>query len=108
MRLNKESLSVNIDMNNFNNEVLNSEKPVLLDFWAPRCGHCRSLMPLVDQLAGEREDIKVAKINVDEQPELARQFGIRSLPTLMVMKHGEIVSRSVGSRPRGAILEMLQ
>lgn len=100
-------MSLNIDLKNFAPEVLDSDKLVLLDFWAPRCGHCRTLMPVIDELSAERGDIKVGKVNVDEQPELTMHYKIRSLPTLLVLKNGEVVSRSVGARPKAAILEML-
>ena len=96
-----------INKNNFQLEVLSSEKPVLLDFWAPWCGPCRMVVPVVEQIAIEREDIKVGKINVDEQPELAARFGIASIPTLVVMKNGKVVSKALGARPKHAILEML-
>ena len=98
---------INIKKNNFQNEVLNSEKPVLLDFWAPWCGPCRMVSPIVDEIAAERSDIKVGKINVDEQPELAAQFGVMSIPTLVVMKSGRIVNQAVGARPKAQILAML-
>ena len=93
--------------NNFNEEVMNSEKPVLLDFWAPWCGPCRMVVPLVEEIAQERPDIKVVKINVDEEQELAAQFGVMSIPMLVVMKNGEIVNKSVGARPKEQILAML-
>lgn len=99
--------AINININNFHEEVINSAKPVLLDFWSPRCGPCRSVLPIVEQIAGERPDIKVAKINVDEHPELAGQFKIRSIPTLMVMREGEIVNRASGARSKNAILSMI-
>ena len=98
---------INITNNNFAAEVLQSEVPVLVDFWAPWCGPCRMVAPIVDEIAGERTDIKVGKINVDEQPELAAQFGVISIPTLIVMKNGEVAERAVGARPKNAILEML-
>ena len=98
---------INIKKNNFQNEVLNSEMPVLLDFWAPWCGPCRMVSPIVDEIAAERGDIKVGKINVDEQPELAAQFGVMSIPTLVVMKNGKIVNQVTGARPKAQILAML-
>ena len=97
----------NINKNNFQNEVLNSEKPVLLDFWAPWCGPCRMVSPIVDEIAAERGDIKVGKVNVDEQPELAAQFGVMSIPTLVVMKGGKVANQMVGARPKSQILAML-
>ena len=99
--------AMNIDKYNFENEVMNSDKPVLLDFWASWCGPCRMVSPMIDEIAGERSDIKVGKINVDEQPELARQFGVMSIPTLIVMKNGQIVSKAAGARPKNAILALL-
>ena len=99
--------AVNINKNNFQSEVLNSEKKVLLDFWAPWCGPCRMVVPIVEEIAGERPDIKVGKINVDENPELASQFGIMSIPTLVVIENGEIVNQAMGARPKDAILAML-
>ena len=98
---------IHINKNNFQNEVLNSEKPVLLDFWAPWCGPCRMVSPIVDEIAAERNDIKVGKVNVDEQPELAGQFGVMSIPTLVVIKGGKVVNQMVGARPKSQILAML-
>ena len=98
---------IHINKNSFQNEVLNSEKPVLLDFWAPWCGPCRMVSPIVDEIASERSDIKVGKINVDDQPELAAQFGVMSIPTLVVMKDGKIIHQAVGARPKAQILAML-
>ena len=96
-----------INKENFQNEVLNSDKPVLLDFYADWCGPCRMVGPIVEEIAGERSDIKVGKINVDEQSGLAAQFGVMSIPMLAVIKNGEVVNRSVGARPKEQILAML-
>ena len=92
---------------NFDETVLQSEKPVLLDFWAEWCGPCRMVSPIVDEIAGERDDIVVGKVNVDEQGELAVQFGVMSIPTLLVFKGGELVRTAVGARPKDAILALL-
>ena len=99
--------AININQSNFQNEVMNSDKPVLLDFWAPWCGPCRMVVPIVEEIARERSDIKVGKINVDENPELAGQFGVMSIPTLVVMKNGKIVNQSMGAKPKSVILAML-
>ena len=99
--------AININKNNFENEVLNSDKTVLLDFWASWCAPCRMVAPIVEEIAGERGDFKVGKINVDEEPELANKFSIMSIPTLVVMKNGKIVQQVSGARPKNAILEML-
>ena len=99
--------AININKNKFQNEIMNSKKPVLLDFWAPWCAPCRMVVPIIEEIAGERPDIKVGKINVDEQPELASQFSIMSIPNLVVMKNGKIVQQVSGARPKKAILEML-
>ena len=99
--------AININQSNFQNEVMNSDKPVLLDFWAPWCGPCRMVVPIVEEIARERSDIKVGKINVDENPELAGQFGVMSIPTLVVMKNGKIVNQSMGAKPKRTILAML-
>ncbi len=98
---------ININKTNFLNEVINSEKPVLLDFWASWCGPCRMVGPIVDEIAAERDDLKVGKVNVDEQPELAGQFGVMSIPTLVVMKNGKVTNQAVGVRPKAQILAML-
>lgn len=101
--------SITITQNNFKSEVLDSDTPVLVDFWASWCGPCRMLAPVVDQIAQEKEgSVKVAKINVDDEPQLAAQFGIMSIPTLILFRDGSPVSRSVGLRPKQAILDMLE
>ena len=99
--------AINISNANFEEEVMQSEKPVLLDFWAPWCGPCRMVVPIVEEIAQERPDIKVVKVNVDEEPELANRYGIMTIPTLMVMRNGEILNRSSGAKPKKAILAML-
>ena len=98
---------IHINQNNFSSEVLQSDQPVLLDFWASWCGPCRMVSPILDEIAAERSDIKVGTINVDEQPELAAQFGVMSIPTLVVMKNGRVVNQAVGARPKAQILGML-
>ena len=99
--------AITITKNNFASEVLQSDKTVLLDFWASWCGPCRMLSPIVDQVAEERPDVKVGKVNVDEQPELAGQFGIMSIPALLVFKNGKLVNQAVGSRPKASVLALL-
>lgn len=98
---------ITITKENFQSEVVQSDKPILLDFWATWCGPCRMVSPIVDQIADERSDIKVGKINVDEQPELAQQFRIISIPTLVVMKDGQIANKAVGAMPKEEILALL-
>ena len=99
--------ALHINKENFNAEVVNSDKKVLLDFWAPWCGPCQMVLPIVEEIAAERSDIKVGKINVDENPELAKQFKVMSIPTLIVMEKGEVVKRAVGARSKDGILELL-
>ena len=100
--------AININQNNFHEEVINSDKPVLLDFWAPWCGPCRMVVPIVEEIALENPDIKVVKINVDENPELASQFQVMSIPSLFVMEGGKIVNQSVGAKPKQQILAMVK
>ncbi len=101
--------SLNVTKNNFKSEVLDSTTPVLVDFWASWCGPCRMLTPVVDQIAQEKAGaVKIAKINVDEEPQLAAQFGVMSIPTLVLFRDGQPVSKSVGVRPKQAILGMLE
>ena len=100
--------TITIDKNNFEEEVVNSTKPVLLDFWASWCGPCRMVSPIVDEIAQEHPEIKVGKVNVDEQQELAAAFSVMSIPTLCVLKDGKIVKQATGARPKEQILEMLK
>ena len=100
--------AMHINKHNFQEEVMNSEKPVLMDFWASWCGPCRMVGPIIDEIAAEHPEYKVVKINVDEEPELASRYQVVSIPTLMVVKNGQIVSQSAGARPKNQILEMLK
>lgn len=96
-----------ITKQNFTNEVINSDKPVLIDFWASWCGPCRMLSPVIDKIAAEHPEIKVGKVNVDEQETLAEQYGIMSIPTLLVFKDGKLVKQSAGVIPENAILSLI-
>ena len=99
--------TVNITKDNFESEVTLSDKPVLIDFWAAWCGPCRMVSPVIEQIAGERSDIKVGKANIDEQPELAERFGIMSIPTFIIFKNGKAVGKSVGVQPKAAIVNII-
>lgn len=98
---------ITITKENFETEVLKSAQPVLLDFWAAWCGPCRMLSPIVDEVAEERTDVKVGKVNVDEQPDLAAEFGVMSIPTLLLFENGKLVRQTVGARPKSGVLELL-
>lgn len=98
---------LHITKDTFESEVLRSDKPVLLDFFAVWCGPCKMIAPVLDEIAAEREDIKVCKVNVDEEPELAAKYQVMSIPTLMVIKDGQIVNQSLGAKPKAQILAML-
>lgn len=101
-------MSVNIiNKSNFDSEVLKSDKKVLVDFWAPWCGPCRMLLPVIEEIAEERDDIKICKINVDDESELAASFGIMSIPTLLVFKNGKVVKKSLGAKSKEDVLELL-
>ena len=102
-------MSVNIvTMDNFEKEVFESEKPVLLDFWASWCGPCRMVLPIIDEIAEEHPEYKVCKVNVDEEGELAEKFGVMSIPTLFAVKNGEITDQAVGVRTKQQLLDMLK
>ncbi|MDD6174692.1 MAG: thioredoxin [Firmicutes bacterium] len=99
---------VTVTKENFEREVLQAEKPVMVDFWAAWCGPCRMLSPIVDQLAEERTDAVFGKVNVDEQPELAAQFGVMSIPTVIVFRNGKVVRQTVGAQPKAALEKLLE
>lgn len=93
---------------NFEEEVINSKQTVLIDFWAPWCAPCRMMSPIIDEVANEAVDIKVVKINIDDEPEIAQNFGIMSIPTLVIVKDGEAVNRSSGVKPKDAVLKLIE
>lgn len=99
--------TITITEDNFASEVMQSETPVLLDFWASWCGPCRMVSPIIDEISEELQDVKVGKVNIDEQPQLAAEFGVMSIPTLIVIKNGEVAEKAVGARPKPLILKML-
>lgn len=100
---------LSVSKRSFSEEVLSANLPVLIDFWAPRCGPCRMLSPIVDEVAKEhRSDLKVVKVNIDEEPELANEFGVMSIPTLVLMKNGRVAASAVGVRPKQQIEAMLK
>lgn len=98
---------LNITLENFESEVLKSDKPVLVDFWASWCGPCRMLLPIIEEIASEEHDFKVGKINADEQPELVNQFKVRTIPTLMVFKNGEVVNKHTGLLPKEEVIRLV-
>ena len=99
--------AIQVNKDNFQEVVLNTDKPVLVDFWASWCGPCRMVAPILEEIASERSDVKVCKINVDEEPELAGRYNVMSIPTLLVVKEGQVVNQAVGARPKSQILSLL-
>ena len=100
--------ALHIHKENYENEVVRSDKKVLLDFWAPWCGPCQMVLPIIEEIAAERPDIKVGKVNVDEEMALAKQFRVMSIPTLVVLENGEVINKAVGARDKAAILDLLE
>lgn len=100
--------ALHITKENFENEVLKSEKPVLVDFWAEWCGPCQMLLPTIEQLSNEVTEAKICKVNVDEQPEIAEKYNVMTIPTLLVIKNGEVAATSVGLKPKEEILKLLE
>ena len=100
--------ALQITKENFESEVMNSDRPVLIDFWAAWCGPCQMLLPIIEEVAGEVKDTKICKINVDEQPELAAKYEVMTIPTLILIKNGKVIDTSVGAKPKAAILEMIK
>ena len=98
---------VNVNKDNFEKEVMNSDKPVLIDFWVNWCGPCKMLGPVLEEIAQERDDVKVCKVNVDEEPLLATQFGVMSIPAIFVIKNGEVTNKTIGVQPKQALLDLL-
>lgn len=99
--------AIHITKENFDSEVLHSDKKVLVDFWASWCGPCKMVSPLIDEIADEQDAVKICKVNVDEQPELAQAFGVMSIPTLVVIENGKVVEQAVGARPKADILALI-
>lgn len=98
---------INLKATDFSAEVLNSDIPVMVDFWAPWCGPCRMVLPVIEEIAEERDDVKICKVNVDDEVELASKFGIMSIPTLMVFENGEIIKKSMGAKSKEDLLDWM-
>ena len=99
--------AIELTSENFEQEVLQADKTVLVDFWASWCGPCKMLSPVIEEIADERSDIKVGKVNIDEHPELAQKYGVMSIPTVLVIKDGEEVNKAVGAVPKKALLDLI-